>query len=188
MKLLLIPALLVAGLRSQEKVPQDNFVHGSWHSWSDLGVGSWVTHELQEGDRKSRMTTTLTKKDAGQITLQEVVEAGGVKQPVRERVVSRPKGAGGVYDTAGVGECPACKKSSKVHKKMEYTEAKEKLKISGREVVADTNETVTFDCDEKESSRQKFGYSDDVPGGVVLIEKKSKESRTRLACVGFEKK
>jgi hypothetical protein len=186
-KILLMSPLLVAGFWSQEG-PPDRFVHGSWPRWSTLGLGSWVTHELEEGGQKSRMTTTLKKKEPGQVTLEEVVEAGGVKQAARERVLTRAAGAAGDYETLGTGGCPACKKASKAHKPMEQTRSTEKVKVSDRDVVCDTSEWIAFDCDDREISREKTGYSDQVPGLVVLVEKKTKEFQTRLVCVGFEKK
>ncbi|HVE41103.1 MAG TPA: hypothetical protein VNM14_14510 [Planctomycetota bacterium] len=181
--------LALVAISAQEKPPESLIPVPSWDLWQNSAAGSSVTLEVEIAGKKTRKIVTLKEKTASRMTFEEIVDVDGKRRPATERVLSKPAGSPGVYDTVGVsGDCKECKKPWKDHKPMERIPLKEKRTIGQAEVACEGSESISFGCDGKESVRTKFSYSDDVPGELVRKEFRDKTTEYTITCLAFVKK
>jgi hypothetical protein len=184
----LVLSIAFAVFPGQDKAPEEYLPVLSWSDWKDFGKESWVAWEIRIGDKKARKRITLKEKGPDRLMFEEVLQTGDRVQPAQERVLEKPKGGAGVYDTVGTTECPRCKKPWTGHKGRQSSESSGNIKVQEKEVPCKIFEIVYFDCDGTDLDRTKSSFSQDVPGELVRQERRTKTLQYIILCVGFEKK
>lgn len=162
------------------------FVYDMWAAWNSFGEGSSVTLETVSdfGGNKSTMktTTTIKKKEADKITVEDVMEMAGNKMPATSREIKKPG------STPVEGNCPVCGKAFKDHKD-ESKWSEESCKAGDKELKCNVMEAAAKNCKgEDNPTKMKAWYSKDVPGWTVKMWTKMAQGESTQTCVAFEKK
>lgn len=176
MKGMLLGALVLAGAAQDPTFAEDD-----WESWNSFGVESSVTYETASStsDVKVKRTVTLTKKEAECITLTEREEGGEDEEETIEKPEEKPKPPDGSV------KCVLCGK----HVAAETQEAKETLKIAGKDLECVRQTVRTFDCQGAVTFHQTTWYSREVPGWIAKRETQvASLPKATVTCVGYTKK
>lgn len=161
--------------------PQDApFVEDDWESWNSFAVGSSVTLEIETVGREPKITRTVTLKSKAADRLVLATKEGDAEQD--DETIEKPAEKPEPPDPNP--KCAICGK----HAGAERKQAKEKLRVGGKDYECIRIDQKAFDCKGNVTFRQVTWYSKDVPGWRVKSETEIAGMKSVVRCTGFSRK